>query len=141
MKKKATDLPEMWKEYLRENSSMGKLTLYVKINIISGPRDFNEGKSPSHNFPSQKKKILSIHWGKHYQAKRKKILFLKPQIYIVIYSQQYKNGKIRQNKTQLELRDRCSRLLSLTTSKEGVLNQPGDSIQILQCLEYLGRSF
>ena len=54
--KKVTDLPDIWKEYLKENSSMAKLALYVKINIIRGPWDFNEGESLSHRFPSQKNK-------------------------------------------------------------------------------------
>ena len=51
---KVTDLPDIWKEYLKDNSSVAKLVLYVKINIIRGPWDFNEGESPSHRFPSQK---------------------------------------------------------------------------------------
>lgn len=82
---KVTDLPDIWKEYLKENSSVAKLVLYVKINIIRGPWDFNEGESPSHRFPSQKTtkphtpqttflafiKVKVIE-----QSKRKKILFL-----------------------------------------------------------------
>lgn len=50
MKKKLIDLLEMWKEYFRENFFMGKFILYVKINIISGLRDFNEGKFFLYNF-------------------------------------------------------------------------------------------
>ena len=59
--KKATDFPEIWKEYLKENSSWAELTLYMKINIVKGPLVFNEGECPSHNFSSKQEKIITIH--------------------------------------------------------------------------------